>query len=374
MVSCNLRPLQGCEQIMQNNELPFPSIDLNTYDLDYLLETPLFDNFDLDPSDLDYLLETPLFDNFDRELEQIPSCSNFLFDCAVDQGHQVEKELKPIPAVSNVERESMMNDEDHMVFDSNGFPVQEKVPRYHLIPKEQHMRHLRGAIDCASKNMTMPRKDTDGQYIMSVDVNMSSAPMQGEMDVTVSPESRKNLRVLIPGDLKSYKDAMEKLCESMERSAKSRDLIKQLPIYSLAKTNSSRSISSGGQSTVFPSRKGPARSSKRSFVCQKSGRDLIWRAKFRSFNGDGCDTSPYASRRPKVDVPHSDLNSFYQTMARYRPRGDVQHLAQNSFDESITLDRAMSRHLVKQLSGHSRSKIEVLPHKKWKPEHAPPKL
>jgi hypothetical protein len=179
----------------------------------------------------------------------------------------------------------------------------------------------------------MPMNDMDEQYIMDMDVNMNTTPMLSDMDVDMSPESHEVKGVPVPGDLRTYNDAMEKLCESMKRSAMSRHLVKQLSGQSISKTNSTRSISSGSRSTHPPShpssRQNSARSlasrqnSNHSLVHQNSGRNLVnqdsrrglaRQPTFRSIDDQDLanydHTSPYAARLPNLEAQHLDRASI----------------------------------------------------------------
>jgi hypothetical protein len=53
-----------------------------------------------------------------------------------------------------------------------------------------------------------------------------------------------------PGNLKAYSVAMEKLCETMKRSAQSRNMVKQLSGRNLTKQGSQRSLGSGPRKSL----------------------------------------------------------------------------------------------------------------------------
>jgi len=137
----------------------------------------------------------------------------------------------------------------------------------------------------------------------TMDVNMNTSPQ--DMDISMGTEPEDSLAV--PGnDLQGYNDAMEKLCESMKRSAMSRSLVKQLSGSSLRKDGSSRSIGSGiSTHPSSSSRQSSARSihvvsrnsSARSLVKQNSARNgLVQQTSVHSLDDNGI--SSYPSQRP----------------------------------------------------------------------------
>ena len=77
-------------------------------------------------------------------------------------------------------------------------------------------------------------------------------------------------------DLKAYSDAMEKLCETMKRSAMSRNLVKQMSGRSLTKQGSQRSLTKQGSHRNLLSKQLSGRDLN-ALARQASGRDLMQR-------------------------------------------------------------------------------------------------
>jgi len=337
------------------------SQDMDEDDLSALGAAELADNisessFEFNPSEL---LSAPLFDNSDDELERIPSSPELVF-------HQMEvqhafsafdQQLSRVASQGGGEGQTMF-------LDSNGFPVAQKVnSKRRPIPEDQRPRRIPGLVKQGSSkssllsrgarsleagapnsgmgsnapnqgnnydsNMDIPIDNFDANSTM--DVNMNTSPE--DMDVSMSPEAEG---LQVPGnDLRSYNEAMEKLCESMKRSAMSRNLVKHLSNRSLQKDGSSRSIGSGTQIThpSSSSRQSSGRSlnvvsrnsSARSLVQQNSGRGLAPQGSVRSLDDNGLGTlssGPYPSqrRRHAMEAKH-----------RFSPhRGVVRHNSSNA--------------------------------------------
>jgi hypothetical protein len=340
MDSRDMSPLRADGQLMDDFELA----DSNTL-------------FDFDPNEL---LQSSLFDNSDDdEIQRIPSSSSLEFDYDLDQKSQNTRDpyLKSVQAASydhqHQQQYEAAQDDSQMVLDSNGFPVKKKVRRRPTIPEESRPRRIPGLVkQKTSRNIQvpptnysdtmyvrsqgavnygngMPMNGMDEQYIMNVDVNMNTntIPIQGDTDVDMSPESNEFQRVHVPGDLRTYNDAIVNLSKYMKRSAMSRQLVKQLSGQSVSKTNSTRSISSGSRSTYPPShpssRQNSARSlaskqnsnqsllhqdSGRTLMSQDSRRGLVRHPTFRSIDDNGLAShdhgSPYAARLPNLDAQH----------------------------------------------------------------------
>mmetsp|Transcript_18365 Transcript_18365/g.42527 ORF Transcript_18365/g.42527 Transcript_18365/m.42527 type:complete len:457 (-) Transcript_18365:1551-2921(-) len=111
----------------------------------------------------------------------------------------------------------------------------------------------------------MPNEmDMQGMPTNNINVNSAQVPhvgvQQGMRDGVVTPPPSNNAQTPQVGDLKAYSDAMEKLCESMKRSAMSRSLVRQLSGRSLTKQGSNRSL--------------VKQDSNRSLTKQDSGRNL----------------------------------------------------------------------------------------------------
>ena len=116
--------------------------------------------------------------------------------------------------------------------------------------------------------------------------------------------------------------AMEKLCESMRRSAMSRSLVKQL---------SGRSVSRSSSGKLLPSKQHSGRGLSRQFSgCSNSGRQLVRTASGRQSIGDsGGPELPV--RRSAHDSKHRIQRDALATSSLHNPRrGVFRHHSQSS--------------------------------------------
>ena len=194
-----------------------------------------------------------------------------------------------------------------------------------------------------NNNMDMAMDTTFSSNAM--DVNMNTSPH--DMDVSMSPEPEGSCLQVPGNDLRSYNDAMEKLCESMKRSAMSRNLVKGFSNHSLQKDGSSRSIGSGTQIThPSTSRQSSGRSlnvvsrnsSARSLVQQNSGRALVQQGSVRSLDDNGLATlsAAYPSQR------HSSHRHSFEAKHRAR-RGVFRHNSSNAVHGSRPRGHSMNQ-------------------------------
>ena len=314
--------------------------------------------FDFNPADL---LRSPLFDNSDDELERIPSSGELNYNYVEEQDafpshvafDQQSNHVAPSPSSAHREQKPMY-------LDANGFPVSQKVNKRRAIPEEHRPRRIPGLVKQGSSRSSLlsrrsvetPLNANSGMAFhnydnmpmdrfSSMDVNMNTSPH--DMDVTMSSPEPEGIHV--PGDLRSYNDAMEKLCESMKRSAMSRNLIKQLSGQSLQKDSSSRNIGSGTQAT-HPSTSRPSsgrslnvvsrQSSAHSLVKQSSGRGLVPQGSVRSLDDNGLATLsagvyPSSRHRHSMEAKHRMSRGVFRhkssnaVMDNSRPRNSNMH-------------------------------------------------
>jgi hypothetical protein len=134
-------------------------------------------------------------------------------------------------------------------------------------------------------------------------------------------------------EIKSFNEAMEKLCESMKRSAMSRNLVKQLSGRNIVKQGSSRALSLTKQSSMrsLP-RQGSGRFqlakelSNRSLHTQSSSRSLHKQSSGRNLTENSGRVTPTATlpvRRMSVDAKHRICTSPGRGMYRQMSSGSL---------------------------------------------------
>lgn len=324
-------------------------------------------SFEFNPTEL---LSAPVFDS-DDELERIPNSAELQFNDHPSPS-QVSHEQQSSGSSQHVAR----GEGQTMFLDANGFPAAPpKTKKRKPIPEDQRPRRIPGLVkQGSSKSSLLSRgarslqspaevnsgmgfqggtyRDNNMEMTMdttfsnsTMDVNMNTSPH--DMDVPMSPEPEGSCLQVPGNDLRSYNDAMEKLCESMKRSAMTRNLVKGFSNHSLQKDGSSRSIGSGTQIThPSTSRQSSGRSlnvvsrnsSARSLVHQNSGRALVQQGSVCSLDDDGLATlsTAFPSQR------HSSHRHALE--ARHRARhGVVRHNSSNAVHGSRPRGHRMSQ-------------------------------
>ena len=385
--------------IMSYNSQSPQVMNEDCIDPDDVMDADSSSEFEFDPSEL---LQSPLFEDSDNEpLDPIASSSELNFD------YEQEVEEVPPSAQSFQQQDHRLYEpdpipDDNQVFlDSDGFPIKKK-KRRPPIPEDQRPRRIPGLVkDSRSRRLQDLQSNTDytdmnaamylnsqgvmnmndaavhlddnsGNFLMNtMDMNVNTTPMHAgslDMDVAMSPEPNTSpsmfeagSNIQVPGDLHTYNEAMEKLCESMQRSAMSRNLVKQLSGQSLSKSNSNRSLGSrshgsrtlstrspgsrqsSGRSLNPASRQSSGRSllvaqtSAHSLVKQNSGQRLVKQTSSRSVDDTDLMTpSMFAARRHRMTRETSAPTERF--IYRHKSASAVTHNQQNEHNTISQLD------------------------------------
>jgi len=303
----------GIDMLLKDLRAQNPSLnDSDEFNPDALLSAPYFDdsNGELNHID-DSQREIDSMDDFDPDpVLSLPekSVSDAMFfeptPIRADQQNPERRQthLQPMfdgmnfPGINNLQQQIMLNQQPT---DLQKEELQATLQKIMLLEQLKQMQMERSSQNTAPfqqgprpmQQISMENQPFEAQ-------SLPGSPLSCGMPMPLSTGQRA--RSLTPPrsdgpGMMAYSDAMEKLCETMKRSAMSRTIVKQLSGRNLCKQGSQRNLSKQG--------------SQRSLVKQNSGRNLMQtQLSNRSLGGSEHDTTgrmgPVPNRRPAIDTKH----------------------------------------------------------------------
>ena len=346
---------------------PTPSFDDDQRSLEDLLKDPDFSK--IDPDDL---LNSSLFDDSGdpidsilEKLDTIPSISNIGFDV---EPIELSKINLPTVSPSSYRDPTIEYDEDEepiepieynpnsdmyepdplppkpIEIDSHGFPLHgefEGRNRAYSTDLERirdqsgysprrisHGNIGRNGPPIHSNNTSMEMDHVNNNFhrIQINNVEMNTAPQNCSHHTPSrkAPE-RHHSDPMTPsptGDVAAYNEAMEKLCESMKRSAMSRNLVKQLSGRNLVKQPSARSLTKQGSQRSLMNKQGSARNLMRK---QGSNRSLV-----SDHSGHRSSSGYFPARRSSIDTKHRIGREVLQSRPMPGRGSLMRHLSQSA--------------------------------------------